>query len=150
MGAGGLQEIWRALKTRLFANTALTDKLHAGSKGFYPEPVNAMIGFPNLGYRVIALNSKQGGSVTRLWRPTVEIGIYATDLPTAREIYTHMQSTFVIPQLDQSAIESATYRMDQFMHFNSVELTRPIIQLDDGTEIYKVASEWNCRVHLKP
>lgn len=139
-------EIWKALRTALTGDATLVAMLDSADQIWRQSPDGPMA-YPAIVLHVADDNPQAQISGTGVWRPQLELHVFATDYDTCRAIVHRIDEQFTIPE-NRAEITSTNYRLTLLRRRNGIEVgtVRPI---DSTQRIRQYTTEWHCRVNAR-
>lgn len=137
-------EIWKALRVAMTGDATLVAMLDSADQIWRQAP-DGPISYPAIEIRVSDDRPQDQISGTGVWRPNLEIHVYAETFDICRQIIGRLDEQFTIPE-NRQQITSNSYRLTLLRRRNGIEVgtVRPV---DSGKNIRHYASEWRCRIN---
>jgi hypothetical protein len=145
MATHDLSELWTALRTAMLADSTLVALL-GGSDAIYRAWPNKSVAFPIIVIRCQTDGPpNDGGTIVDLWRPSVELDIYAATMGRCEAIQGRLDESWTIPHNKPAGVTSTNFALNLFKRRNSIDAGVMAVVGQD-VPIRQLATEWNSRV----
>lgn len=142
-----LDQIWGQLITEMSAVTELTDLLGA-TDAIYWAKNRASLPFPHIMMSSRDNPQNNGGTITTLWRPDLQIDVFGKDPHVLTRINTQIGISFDIPRNRNALIQSTNFQITMMRNVNSYYIGT-VRLAENGEMIHHAVSEWRLRVNLR-
>lgn len=142
-----LGEIWKALRTEMSAESALTDQL-ASETSIYFGPLDEAVSLPAIVLKPQDDRPIGNASFTGVWRPLLQIDILALSPYVPIAIRGALDDLFTIPQNRTTLIESATLQLTALHRTGGGQVVPTQATIEDQP-VRLLPTLWNCRVAKK-